>query len=92
MVLRNNDGAAAKVRVQLDLRPDEARALDELRDRAGLRSRADAVRFSLGVIGWIADQIESERQILAVGERDAVYLAIPGVTTSIRQRRRTEVS
>lgn len=70
----------AKVRVQLDLRPEEARALDELRDRTGLRSRADAVRYSLGVIGWIADQVASERRVLAVGERDVVYLAIPGVT------------
>ncbi len=69
------------MRVQLDLRPDEARALDDLRDRTGLRSRADAVRFSLGVIEWMADQAANERRILAVGERDVVYLAIPGVTS-----------
>ncbi len=67
--------------MQLDLRPDEARALDELRDRTGLRSRADAVRFSLGVIEWIADQVASDRRILAVGDREVVYLAIPGVTS-----------
>ncbi len=76
----SNKGDAARVRVQLDLRPDEARALDDLRDRTGLRSRADAVRFSLGVIEWMADQAANERRILAVGERDVVYLAIPGVT------------
>ena len=32
-----------KVRVQIDLLPSEAAALDELKQRCGLRSRSDAV-------------------------------------------------
>jgi len=70
----------SRVRVQLDLAADEARGLDELRERYSLRSRADAVRLALGILEWLAEQSESGRRIIAVGRRDVVHLAVPGVT------------
>jgi hypothetical protein len=71
---------ASRVRVQLDLAAEEAAALDALRERCSLRSRADAVRLALGMLEWMAGQTSSGRQVIAVGERDLVHLAIPGIT------------
>jgi ribbon-helix-helix CopG family protein len=81
MSLRESTGSG-RVRVQLDLRVEEVRALDELRDRTGLRSRADAVRLSLGLFEWMTEQAGQGRRVLAVGDREVVHLAIP--TTSLR--------
>jgi hypothetical protein len=76
-----------RVRVQLDLRSEEAAALDELRDGYGLRSRADAVRVSLAVLGWMADQAASGRRVVALGQRDVAHLTIPGIDSDGVKRR-----
>jgi hypothetical protein len=68
-----------RVRVQLDLASEEVGALDDLKARCGLRSRADAVRLSLAVLEWVSDQTTVGRQVVAVGERDVVHLAVPGL-------------
>ena len=70
-----------KVRVQLDLSPAEVRALDELREGCGLRSRADAVRTALSVIEWIQQEVRGGRNIHAVGRDDVSRLVVPGLTT-----------
>jgi hypothetical protein len=81
----SNDVAAneRRVRVQFDLASEEVGALDDLKARCGLRSRADAVRLSLATLEWMADQTTVGRQVVAVGERDVVHLAVPG----LRRRR-----
>ncbi len=73
-----------KVRVQLDLPASEAAALDAIRDRFDLRSRADAVRTALAVVDWMQGQIAQGRQILAVGDQNIAYLAVPGLTSPTR--------
>jgi hypothetical protein len=73
-----------KVRVQLDLPAREAAALDAIRDRFDLRSRADAVRTALAVVDWMQGQVAQGRQILAVGDQNIAYLAVPGLTGPLR--------
>ncbi len=68
-----------RVRVQLDLAVEEVEALDDLKARCGLRSRADAVRLSLAMLEWMREQTTVGRRVVAVGERDVVYLAVPGM-------------
>jgi hypothetical protein len=72
--------ASEKVRVQLDMRTDEVRALDALRDRCGLRSRADAVRTALAIVEWVEQGARNNKKILAVGGDDITQLVIPGLT------------
>lgn len=72
--------AKDRIRVQLDLYQHEVQALDRLRDRCGLRSRADAVRTALAIIEWVQNETRNGRRILSVGEDDVVPLTIPGLT------------
>lgn len=72
----------AKVRIQLDLRAHEARALDALRDRCELRSRAEAVRAALAVLEWVQGETQQGRRVLAVGEDRVSYLVVPGLTAA----------
>lgn len=72
-----------KVRIQLDLAPSEAKALDQLRLRCGLRSRADAVRTALAVLEWIQSETNKGRKILAVGNEEIAQLVVPGLTASL---------
>lgn len=46
----------SRIRVQLDLDPREVEALDGLRDLCALRSRADAVRYALGIMEWVTKE------------------------------------
>lgn len=69
-----------KIRVQLDLYPHEARALDRLRDQCKLYSRADAVRTALAVFEWIQLETQKGRKVMAIGEHDAVPLLLTGIT------------
>ena len=71
-----------KIRIQLDLTPHAANALDALKDRFNLRSRAEAVRTALAVVEWMDSETSRGRQIVAVGPNDVSYLAIPGLTIS----------
>lgn len=73
---------ARKVRIQLDLRASEAEALDALRDRWKLRSRADAVRTALAVLEWIHGQTAQGRKIVSVGEEGIAQLVVPKLTSS----------
>ncbi len=72
-----------KIRVQLDLREREVRALDFLRDRCELKSRADAVRMSLGILEWVAQQSAVGNQIVSVGANSKAPLVIVGLTDSL---------
>lgn len=76
----------SKIRVQLDLRESEVRSLDLLRDRCALRSRADTIRLALGLVEWIAQQIDEGNQIVSVGKRPLAPLTIPGLTTALHKR------
>jgi hypothetical protein len=69
-----------KIRVQLDLLPHEAEALDRLRDQCNLRSRADAVRTALAVLEWAQKEARKGRRILSIGDDEVVPLMIPGLT------------
>ena len=70
----------AKVRVQLDLSEAEAAALDTLRDECGLRSRADAVKAALAVLGWVETQASAGRKVVALHGSNVSWLVVPGVT------------
>jgi len=70
----------SKVRIQLDLPAREARALDQLRDRLAVRSRADVVRAALAVMEWMEAETARGRRVLAVGDDAVSYLALPGVS------------
>ena len=70
-----------KVRIQLDLRSEEANLLDELREHCAAASRADAVRTALAVMTWIRDEISQGKRIFAVGRDDVSALIVPGLTT-----------
>ncbi len=76
-----------KVRVQLDLPVHEAKALDAIRDRFDLKSRADAVRTALAVVNWVQGQTAEGRRILAVGQSDVSYLALPGLEGPARPKK-----
>lgn len=69
----------AKVRIQLDLPRREAQALDGLRDRLAVRSRADVVRTALAVMEWMESETARGRRVVAVGDDTVSYLALPGV-------------
>jgi len=73
----------ARVRVQLDLQPQEVQALDALRQRCGLRSRADAVRAALAVVEWVEREARDGRRVVAVGKDDVAHLVVPGLTTGV---------
>ena len=75
----------SKTRVQLDLYPHEAEALDALRDHCGLRSRADAVRTALAIIEWVHREAQMGRRILAVGSDELSQLVVPGLTTQAEE-------
>ncbi len=75
----------SKIRVQLDLREKEVRALDLLKDRCDLKSRADAVRVSLGILEWVAQQSAAGNQIVSVGANSVAPLIILGLTDSLRK-------
>ena len=76
--------AARKVRVQLDLPAHEAEALDAIRDRFDLKSRADAVRTALAIVDWVQGQVAQGRRVVAIGDTDVSYLALRGLTTPQR--------
>ncbi len=65
--------------MQLDLLPEEIASLDDLTQRFGLRSRADAVRTALGVLEWIKTETGTGRQVVAVGDNFVSRLMIPGL-------------
>lgn len=77
----NNKIEAKRVRVQLDLMPDEAQSLDALKEKCGLRSRSDAVRTALAVLEWIERESRNGNSIVAVGEDGVSKLVVPGITT-----------
>lgn len=70
----------ARIRVQLDLDPKEVEALDGLRDLCALRSRADAVRYALGIMEWVAREQARGSQVLSISKDSASPLVIPGLT------------
>lgn len=66
-----------KVRIQLDLPIREAEALDELRGRMAVRSRAEVVRTALAVVEWMEAETARGRRVVAVGDDTVSYLALP---------------
>jgi hypothetical protein len=68
-----------RVRVQLDLHPNEAEGLDAMKDNLGLRSRADAVRTALAILEWVDRESASGRRIVSVGSEYVTLLDVPGI-------------
>jgi hypothetical protein len=71
----------SKIRIQLDLPPREVLALDALKARCNLASRAAAVRTALAVMEWIEQEVSEGRRVLAVGSDCVNYIVVPGLTT-----------
>ena len=72
-----------RIRVQLDLSPEEVARLDSLRDACGLRSRSDAVRSALAVIDWMTSETRGGRKVVAMGDGLVSELVMPGVTRGV---------
>lgn len=70
-----------KVRIQLDLRNEEAAALDALRRHCAGGSRADVVRTALAVVEWVREETARGRRVLSLGPDEISYLVVPGLTT-----------
>jgi hypothetical protein len=81
--------AKSKKRVQLDLSMAETKALDGLRDACYLRSRADAVRTALAVLEWVRMEVEQGRRVVAVGDGQVSWLAVPGLVKPAREEMRS---
>lgn len=77
--------AEEKIRVQLDMQANEILALDNLRDKLNLRSRADAVRTGLAILEWAEQETRRGHQVVAIGDEEVSRLVIPGLTTKIGQ-------
>jgi uncharacterized protein (DUF433 family) len=55
-----------KVRMQVDLTPDEATLLQHLAGRLSVRSRADLLQQAYGTFLWIVDEMLSGQRIISV--------------------------
>jgi len=69
----------SKVRIQLDLPSAEAKALDAMKDKCGLRSRADTVRTALALFEWARRETEAGRQVVAVGPNHVSKVVLAGL-------------
>ena len=54
-----------KFRVQLDLYSYEVEALDDIRNKCGLRSRADTIRTALSVMEWVTNEVQKGKHIFS---------------------------
>jgi ribose/xylose/arabinose/galactoside ABC-type transport system permease subunit len=70
----------SKVRVQLDLTAQQTQALDMLRDRCGFRSRADAVKAALAILGWVQSETQMGRKVVAIDGQNASWFVMAGIT------------
>jgi hypothetical protein len=78
--MSRKSSGVARVRVQLDLAPLEVAALDGLRDSCNLRSRADAVRYALGIMEWVAREASNGSQVVSISKQSVLPLVVPGIT------------
>jgi hypothetical protein len=67
----------------MDMQEAEVRALDALRDRLSLRSRADAVRTALAILEWVEGETGRGRRVVAIGDEEVSRLVVPGLTTEL---------
>lgn len=68
---------ADKNRVQFDFTEEALRTLDGLKEKLGLSSRADVIRYGLRILGWTLDQLESDGKILVEKNGRAQEVVFP---------------
>lgn len=62
--------AREKTRIALELTPEAAKQLDDLKERAGVATRAELIRNALKLYAWF---VEQEKQGCEVAVRDPAH-------------------
>lgn len=58
--------AGKRDRIQLDLRPEQVRLLELLREQLGLRSRADLVEEAIATLLWFVQEHRRGRKVVSI--------------------------
>ncbi|MBI2942448.1 MAG: hypothetical protein HYY04_18625 [Chloroflexi bacterium] len=67
--------APHRIRVQLDLRPEQVQLLDLLEAKVAVRSRADLVQEAIGTLLWVLRETRAGRRILSVDPSEVARLS-----------------
>jgi hypothetical protein len=71
------DKSTDKNRVQFDFTDEALGALDDLKAKLGLSSRAEVIRYGLRILGWTLEQLESDGKILVEKNGRAQEVVFP---------------
>jgi hypothetical protein len=63
-------------RIQIELPDEKVRALEELMEEAGLRTKKDLISNALTLLVWAVREVKKGRVIASVDERDNRYQQI----------------
>lgn len=66
-----------KSRVQFDFTEEALQTLDQLKEKLSLSSRADVIRYSLRVLSWTLEQLQSDAKILVEKNGKAQEVVFP---------------
>ena len=65
-----------KKRLQLDFSESAYKELEELQERVNAPTKSEVIRNALGVLRWVADEVEKDHRILVEkpeGMREVVF-------------------
>jgi uncharacterized protein (DUF433 family) len=62
--------SSARIRVQIDLKPDQVRLLETLEEKLALRSRSDLVQEAIGLLSWFVQETLRGRRVMSVDPED----------------------
>ncbi|MGB9266060.1 MAG: hypothetical protein WCB56_11460 [Terriglobales bacterium] len=66
-----------KSRVQFDFTEEALQTLDQLKEKLSLSSRADVIRYSLRILEWTLEQLQSDAKILVERNGKAQEVVFP---------------
>ena len=66
-----------KSRVQFDFTEEALQTLDRLKEKLSLSSRADVIRYSLRILEWTLEQLQSDAKILVERNGKAQEVVFP---------------
>ncbi len=66
-----------KYRVQFDFTEDALRTLDRIKERLGVSTRAEVIRYALRVLGWVLEQLDADAKILVEKDNNAQQAVFP---------------
>jgi hypothetical protein len=79
-----------KSRVQFDFTEEALQTLDQLKEKLSLSSRADVIRYSLRILEWTLEQLQSDAKILVERNGKAQEVVFPFL--KIREEGNTSAS